>query len=140
MKDFATIINTLRRNFREVALFYGGGQGILIASMQPLRISRSRIAELEKIPAVRETEPLGRPLLELTEDILVMNEGLDAFLEECAREAGEPVDELISTDENLYLEYATPRGNVLPWEERERLVAKLLSYRSPAAVEAMYVP
>ena len=47
---------------------------------------------------------------------------------------------MISTDGNLYLEYATPHGNVLPWSTREELVADLRRYRDPAAVAAMIGP
>jgi hypothetical protein len=46
----------------------------------------------------------------------------------------------VATDENLYLEYRTPRGNVLPGEARERLVAQIEPHRDPAAIEALLVP
>jgi spermidine synthase len=65
---------------------------------------------------------------------------LDRFLADQAREAGEPVEKLISTDGNLYLEYATPHGNILPWIAREELVASLRRYRDPKAVAAMLGP
>jgi spermidine synthase len=139
-RDFATIVHTLRKNFREVALFHGGGQGILVASQRPLRISRSRLAALEQRPAVIETEPNGRRLAELTDDILALGAGLDAFLERTADEVGEPLDDLVSTDENLYLEYATPRGNVLAWDARDLLVLHLSSYRDEKAIDALFVP
>lgn len=139
-RDFATIINTLRRSFPHVALFYGGGQGILVASLQPLRASRARMDALEKLPAVIETEPYGRSLAELTADVLVLGDGLDAFLQRAAEDAGATLDELVSTDDNIYLEYATPRGNVLPWETRDALVATLRTYRRQADVDALLVP
>lgn len=139
-RDFATIVNTLRRNFAEVALFYGGGQGILVASQQPLRASRERLRKLEERQDIRETEPSGRPLSDLIEDVLVVGKGLDAFLAESAREAGEPMEALVSTDDNLYLEYATPRGNTLPWSAREELVRDLARFRDDAAVAALLVP
>ena len=40
--DFATILHTLRQQFAHVTLFYGGGQGILVASDAPLVTSRAR--------------------------------------------------------------------------------------------------
>jgi len=49
-------------------------------------------------------------------------------------------DDLVSTDDNLYIEYATPRGNVLPWSSRETLVARLRQFRSAEAVSAMAGP
>jgi spermidine synthase len=139
-RDFATVVNTLRQSFRHVALFYGGRQGILVASQKPLAASKARLAELEALPDVLATEPAGRKLTALIEDVLVVDAGLDAFLEESAQQAGVPREELVATDENLYLEYRTPRGNVLPWEARERLVAEIERHRDPAAIEALLVP
>jgi spermidine synthase len=138
--DFATIVNTLRRSFPHVALFYGGGQGILVASFEPLRASRARLAALQQRPNLHEVLPYGRALEELLDDVLVLDSGLDAFLASCARDEGVSIEEMVSTDENLYLEYATPRGNVLPWETREALVAELKSYQQPDAVAALLVP
>jgi spermidine synthase len=139
-QDFATILNTLRHQFAHVVLFYGGGQGILVASDAPLVASRSRIHALELTPHVAATIPRARPLADLFNDVLITDDGLDRFLADQASEAGEPVEQMISTDGNLYLEYATPHGNVLPWEARETLVADLRRYHDPAAVAAMLVP
>jgi spermidine synthase len=139
-RDFATVVHTLRRSFRHVALFYGGRQGILVASQSPLRASRARLVRLEQRPDVLATEPGGRRLEELVDDVLVMDDALDAFLEESAREAGVKLDDLVATDENLYLEYQTPRGNVLPWEARERLVAEIERHRDPLAIDGLLVP
>jgi spermidine synthase len=139
-RDFATVVHTLRKNFKHVALFYGGRQGILVASQQPLRASKQRLEALEQIPRLLELEPGGRRLESLVQDVLVMDAGLDAFLAESAAEAGATLDELVATDENLYLEYRTPRGNVLPWEAREALVAQIEKHRDPAAIEALLVP
>jgi spermidine synthase len=133
-KDFATIVNTLRHAFPHVALFYGGGQGILIASMAPLRASAERAAKLELRAGILATLPPERRLLELLDDALLVGPDLDRFLHDSAREAGQPLAEMISTDGNLYLEYATPHGNLLPWSAREELVAKLREYRSELAV------
>jgi spermidine synthase len=139
-RDFASVVNTLRHSFRHVALFYGGRQGILVASQQPLQASKSRLERLEQRPDVLETEPHGRKLASLIEDVLVVDAGLDAFLDESAADAGVSRDELLATDENLYLEYRTPLGNVLPWEARERLVAEIQRHRDQAAIDALLVP
>ncbi|HEY2404783.1 MAG TPA: fused MFS/spermidine synthase [Polyangiaceae bacterium] len=139
-RTFATILNTLRREFAHVTLFYGGNQGILVASDAPLVASRSRIEALQQTAEVAATVPRARPLLELIDDAVLIDDGLDQFLADSAREAGEPVDAMISTDGNLYLEYATPRGNVLPWVEREKLVATLREFRDPEAVANMIGP
>jgi spermidine synthase len=134
---FAALINTLRAEFEHVALFYGGGQGILVSSKRPLRWSRSRTEMLEKDPNVAATLPFGRPLEVLTNDILAMDDGLDRFIAAMAALEGVPPSSLVSTDDNLYLEYETPRGNVLHWQAREALVALLRNYTDPAAVQAL---
>jgi spermidine synthase len=139
-RDFATILHTLRQQFAHVVLFYGGGQGILVASDAPLVASEARIHALEQTPRVAATIPGARPLLQLFNDVLVTDAGLDRFLADQAAKAGEPVEQLISTDGNLYLEYATPHGNVLPWSAREDLVADLRRYHDPSAVAAMIAP
>ncbi len=139
-RDFATILNTLRHEFAHVTLFYGGGQGILVASDAPLVTSKTRIEALEQTPQVAATIPLQRPLLSLLNDVLVSDAGLDRFLADTAAEAGEPVEQMVSTDGNLYLEYATPRGNILPWSAREDLVKELRRYHDPNTVAAMLSP
>jgi spermidine synthase len=141
--DLATILNTLRRQFAHVTLFYGGGQGILVASDAPLTASKSRINALEQTARVAATIPSvpnARHLTDLLDDVLISDDGLDRFLAAQAAEAGEPVERMVSTDSNLYLEYATPHGNVLPWSAREELVANLRRYKDPAAVAAMLGP
>ena len=134
------ILNTLRHQFAHVTLFFGGGQGILVASDAPLVASRARVQALERTPHVAATIPGARPLMDLFNDVLLSDAGLDRFLADVAASVGEPVEQMISTDGNLYLEYATPHGNVLPWSAREDLVADLRRYHDPSAVAAMIVP
>jgi spermidine synthase len=81
-----------------------------------------------------------RRLYELLGDVLASGGGLDRFLEESAQQANVPLDELISTDQSLYLEYATPRGNVLPWSTRNILIANLLRFRDDQAIAGMLTP
>jgi spermidine synthase len=134
---FAALVNTLRREFEHVALFYGGGQGILVSSKKPLQWSESRSTRTQSDPAFTEMLPSGRPLTMLTDDILAMDEGLDRFIADSAREAGTDLGRFVSNDDNLFLEYETPRGNVLKWDAREALVEVVRSYRDPKAVAAL---
>ena len=139
-RDFATVVGTLRAEFAHVALFYGGGQGILVASEEPLSASVARLGALEMRPEIRRVLPDERHLTELTGDILALDAGLDAFLTATAETAGVKRTDLVSTDHSLYLEYATPRGNVLPWATREALVRDIWRYRDDGAVNALLVP
>lgn len=148
-RDFATIVNTIRRRFPHVALYYGGGQGFVVASLEPLRASEARAARYQRDPRVEPTLPeahapggaiVRRELLSLIDDALLVNEDLDRFLESTAQQAEVPIEALVSNDDNLYLEYATPRGNVLPWSTRDELVQTLLSFRRQASVDALRAP
>jgi spermidine synthase len=134
---FATILNTLHSVFEHVALFYGGGQGILIASEEPLRWAPERARRFASDPMMSELLPDNRQLVSIVEDILLVGEGFDRFLDEAARAAAIPRRRMVSTDDNLYLEYETPRGNVLPWQAREELVARLRKHRDESAINAL---
>jgi spermidine synthase len=134
----AALIGTLRREFDHVALFYGGGQGILVSSTRPLRWSRERARALTVDEKVGQTLPYGRALETLSGDVLAMDDGLERFIADSA-DPEHPASELVSNDDNLFLEYETPRGNVLPWEAREALVAVLKGYRDRAAIGALEI-
>ncbi|MBK9264169.1 MAG: fused MFS/spermidine synthase [Polyangiaceae bacterium] len=137
-KDLATVLRTLRLEFAHVVLFYGGGQGILVASNAPLVGSRSRLDQLQA--QMKDSARPGRRLATLHGDVLVTREGIDAFIADAAREAGVPQESLIATDDNLVLEYSTPRGNVLSWMSREEMVARLVKYRDSKAIAALMGP
>jgi len=139
-RDFATVVGTLRSEFRHVALFYGGGQGILVASEAPLSASSARLDALEARPEIARVLSDERHLADLLGDILAVDSELDAFLDESASLAGVDRAALVSTDQSLYLEYATPRGNVLPWATRDALVRDVWRFRDDAAVRALLVP
>jgi spermidine synthase len=114
-RELATIVRTLRSVFPHVALFEGGAQGILVASARPLVASSTRLAGLDARPELART--LGQAKLEALLAEMVASEGdLDRLV---AEEGGDT----ISTDDNLYLEYATPKGNVL--EYRSSLASTL---------------
>jgi spermidine synthase len=123
-RELAAIVRTLRSVFPHVALFVGGAQGILVASDRPLVASRARLDRMEALPAIRET--LGGVSMTALFDELVASEAdLDRFV---AETEGGPI---ISTDDNLFLEYATPKGNVLEyWQSLRAALAMLDGYRS----------
>jgi spermidine synthase len=137
--DFATVLATLRRHFRHVALFYGGGQGILVASQAPLRAVEQRLEALEQRPSLRALLPTDVRLVSLLDDILLIDEGLDRFLARAHGKHAARGIPAVSTDDNLYLEYATPRGNVLPWSSRDALVAELRRFHDDEAVAELLV-
>ena len=108
-RELAVIVRTLQAEFAHVALFEGGAQGILVASEEPLVASRAELARRDQVPAIRETLD-GRSLESLFDELLLSDDDLHKLTEEVAAANDGPI---ISHDDNLFLEYATPKGNVL---------------------------
>lgn len=105
LADIATIIRTLKSVFPHVELWFGGHQGILVASKQPLRMPITELADFP--PNVRGV--LRDAQLQVEDDIqrhlLVPASAMDHVLETIT------VDKTrLSTDDNLVLEYSTPKA------------------------------
>jgi spermidine synthase len=125
-RELATIVRTLRESFPHVALFVGGAQGILVASGQPLVASSARLAKLEESQRLQQTLG-GLHLADTLGELVSSEEDLDRFVRESEADGGP----IVSTDDNLYLEYATPKGNVLVYDSSLRDTLSLLEqYRT----------
>jgi spermidine synthase len=122
-RELATIVRTLRGVFPNVALFVGGAQGILVAGSSPLVASKAHLHALEERPALGATLD-GKHFEELFTELVTSGPELDRFVAESA-EGDEP--QPISTDDNLYLEYATPKGNVLNYDASLEATLSLLN-------------
>ncbi|QRX84198.1 fused MFS/spermidine synthase [Glaciimonas sp. PAMC28666] len=108
--DLLTIIATLRAEFSYVSLYVVGGQGILIATNDGARAqaSSSMTAALDASPQLRSVRELaGRGFASIAGDLLLSPTMVDALLN---RVSG-PRGQWISTDNNLKLEYNTPKAN-----------------------------
>jgi spermidine synthase len=105
--DLASQLVTARSIFPHAA-FFVRGQGVLVLGMQPLR---------------------ARPDADLT-GLVLADESLDAFVDEICARAGTTREQIVSTDDNLRLEYATPRNNV-PARAAKDLTDLLLARREP---------
>ncbi|WP_437314163.1 fused MFS/spermidine synthase [Sorangium sp. So ce385] len=127
-RELAVVIRTMRSAFPHVALFVGGAQGILVASAAPLIASEARLAALDARPALQATLA-GARLADLLDDLVTSGDDLDRLVADAAEDGGP----ILSTDDNLYLEYATPKGNVLPYgASLDAALALLSRYRTPA--------
>jgi predicted membrane-bound spermidine synthase len=109
--DLLTILASVRSEFRLVWLYYIGGQGIIVASNDaralPSDVNVAALdgaATLKPLLALYDGSAAG-----LLQTALLDPAGCDRLL---AR-AGVDPSHLISTDDNLRLEFNTPRGNVL---------------------------
>jgi predicted membrane-bound spermidine synthase len=124
--DLLTIIGTLRSEFTYVALYVVGGQGILIATNDKSR-SKPRNEILvaldtsDRLKSVRELA--GRTFANIAADILLTPPQVDAFLER----VGSNSSLWISTDNNLRLEYSTPKANASPPDRSFQVNMKLLT-------------
>jgi spermidine synthase len=128
-RELAVVLGTIRRVFPHVALFVAGRQGIVVASAEPLVASRRRLAELGAREPIRATLDVHHadaehgPLTGLLRYVVLSGAELDRFVADTEGAS------IVSTDENLYLEYATPRGNVLRYETSlEETMDTLQSY------------
>jgi spermidine synthase len=119
-RELAAIVRTLREVFPHVALFVGGAQGILVAATEPLVASRARLERLSAEPAIAETMG-GTAMLTLLDELLASEQDLDRFISET------PDKPFVSTDDNLFLEYATPKGNVLDYHQSLRETIDILT-------------
>lgn len=92
-REIASQMATAREVFAHAALFVRGYQGVLVLGREPLRARGSRSpGDLD--------------------DLVLADESLDAFIDEACKQWGTTRAALVSTDDNLRLEYATPRNNV----------------------------
>ena len=125
-QDILYILGSVRAEFSQVWLYEIGGQGILVASNSPAAAPRPAYLEkLEQSAALRALYGLfDGSMKKLPENLLLDPPGVDRLL----AAFGPPASHWISTDDNLVLEYATPRGNVLDGEQSyDRNIALLRS-------------
>jgi spermidine synthase len=124
-RELGVIVRTLHRTFPHVALFVGGAQGILVAGKRPLVASSARLRRLDADARVATTLA-GARMEGLLEEMVFSGAELERFVADTAADGGP----LISTDDNLYLEYATPKGNVLGYDASlQSTLALLERYR-----------
>lgn len=119
--DLLYIINTLHQEFRYVWLYVIGGQGVLVASNAS---STTALYHLDGTTAANVDE--------LTEEEKKLREGLILAPEDAdylARKLRIP-EFFVSNDNNLYLEYATPKGNAVPYDAFTKNIKMLEELRA----------
>ncbi len=131
--DIVSILVTLRSVFDHVVLYWGGDQGVLVASMQPLELEYGYLARLEASAGMLPFRRLMKwdSFWPMIGERLLDRESIDDFVAAMADVRGVRPEELISTDRNRLLEYSTPKGNVRPHGMRET-VSLLSRFHSPS--------
>jgi len=109
--DLLHILGSVRAEFRYVWLYLIGGQGIIVAANSPDTAPRPEyFRRLDTTAALAHALRLyGGKSETLRGDELLDPAGIDRFLSGF----GVAPAHWVSTDDNLFLEYSTPRGNVL---------------------------
>jgi spermidine synthase len=118
--DILSVITTLRAQFRYVSLYVIGGQGILVATNSEARKSPTKEAMrlLETAPELQSVRGIfERSISTIANARLLDNASVDRYITTLS--GGDP-KLWVSTDDNLYLEYSTPKGNVYDAQRSEQ--------------------
>ncbi len=109
--DVLTILGSVRAEFAYVWLYDVGGQGIIVASNDPLaRPIAANLAQIDATPTLASLlSVIGGSSRGLLQARLLDPAATDRLL----GSLGKPASYWVSTDDNLRLEYSTPRGNAL---------------------------
>jgi spermidine synthase len=124
--DVLVTIATVRYVFPHVRLFFGGSQGVIVASQQPLQIPFEKLLAYngdQQSAFIKNISPFQNVFCLLGEQLLG-EQGINAFLAAYLKKFACGLKELTSNDNNMFLEYSTPQGNVKSYREtlRENLL------------------
>jgi spermidine synthase len=134
-QDLLYVLGSVRSEFRFVWVYMIGGQGIIVASDDPAaRPAPAHVARLREASGLKDVLALyDGHAEELEKSVIIDPRGVDLFLESL----GVPASTWIATDDNLVLEYGTPKGNVLDGPaSMKHNVATLRRFHSEALARA----
>jgi spermidine synthase len=114
LREVASQMATARAAFPHAA-FFVRGQGVLVMSNEPLRVR----------PNATDADP------DLAQSLVLADETIDAFVDDACARYGVTREGLVSTDDNLRLEYATPRNNVPSAASDDAVLAAVFAHRQP---------
>ena len=131
-QDLMVILNTAARVFPHVAFFLGPEQGLLIASPGPLECDARQLAALEALPGVqRELGALKIPSLwSMLGELILIDSSFRQATSTLPRLRGLPAD-FVSSDDQPYLEYQTPKGNAITYDVARLNQQLLMKFRPP---------
>ncbi len=113
--DVLSIVATIKSVFPHVRLFVAKNQGILVASKSPLKIRWKDLEDrIIKYSVLKRFSPYHSVYCLMGNELLG-EKGIKKFLTYYSHFYNVDLNNIISTDDNKYLEYSTPRGNVRPY-------------------------
>lgn len=143
-RDLAVILQSIRAELPHLALFFQGGQGIVLASTEPLTLDYPGLTRLSRsLSGTSATAGLpAGDLLTLNGRLVLDEQGVAALIAEEAAKEGISPETLASTDDSLRLEYSTPRANADDSLDQQSLLASLetLSHLPLPAMEVSGPP
>ncbi len=112
-EDLVSVLATVRAEFPIVWLYFTGNQGLIVACGEECAPGPATVAAIDQAPRLREVIPLFDGSVQtLRKDLLLDPASVDRLLHRW-NDSGGSVADLVSTDDNMRLEYTTPRGNVM---------------------------
>ncbi len=127
-RDHVAILSSVRSVFQSVWLYEIGNQGLLVACDGDCAPAPPMIDRIEATPGLQAAlSSVSGGVHGLLRSRVLTPEGVDRFLA-AAGATPEKRASFASTDDNLYLEYSTPRGNVRDYQET--LFANLAALRA----------
>jgi predicted membrane-bound spermidine synthase len=117
-RDIASVLATVRSQFPQVWVYFVGSQGVIVACRHDCPQLPEGAAMLDSVKAFEAPlRSFGGSSAGLKALVLLDPKGTDAFLDHMVRSLEErDTEALVSTDDNLRLEYSTPAGNVEEYE------------------------
>ena len=116
--DIATILSTLSEQFPSIWLYFLGKQGILVACVDNCQPSSRTLSSLDSASDLATTLKLfDGHAAQVLKGRLLTPQALKRLVDDARGQFGSKLGPLIATDDNVTLEYSTPKGNVRPYDD-----------------------
>ncbi len=109
--EVLSIFETLRAEFEHVWVYVTGGQGLLVACNGECEPTAAKAQKLTDTPDLASSLALWGDVHEIEKTVMLTPPEFEALRAD-AEQGGIVLEELQSNDDNLRLEYTTPRANV----------------------------
>jgi predicted membrane-bound spermidine synthase len=127
-EDLLSVIGSVRAVFPQIWIYVVGGQGIIVASTSTQPPSRENIDLIERTPGLAHMmRDVGTDVATIEGNRLLTPPEVDRMLSGY----GVGLEYWVSNDDNLRLEYGTPRGNVLDGKESFNANMRVLMHKGP---------